>query len=92
MRPNVDSEAEVIIQNTLRHMMKSRIKEILEQRNDFMDTFRWAVQTVHQAHHEGVIQSCPKNTCESYRRCVERVGVNWPPTPSQLAYPNPKTP
>lgn len=86
MRPSPKSEAEAIVSYTAQYAMPSRIMEILEQRNDLMDTFRWAVQTVHQAHHEGDMKSCPKNTCSGYQRCIERIGVNWPPVEARKSY------
>jgi hypothetical protein len=31
---------------------------------------RWMAQTVHHAHHEGVITECPKATCKAAREAV----------------------
>lgn len=35
-------------------------------------TLRWMAQTVHQAHHEGAIETCGKNTCMAARDTIAK--------------------
>lgn len=37
------------------------------------DGIRWLVQTLHQAHHDGFNQECPKNTCAYARELLEEI-------------------
>lgn len=32
---------------------------------EMLDTLKWVAQTVHQAHHDGPLETCPKNTCSA---------------------------
>lgn len=36
---------------------------LLGRVDNLTDTVKWMAQTIHQAHHEGPIEDCPKNTC-----------------------------
>ena len=33
-------------------------------------TLKWVRQTVHQAHHEGEIETCRKNTCDAVTKTI----------------------
>jgi len=38
--------------------------ELVGQHAMLREAVRWLAQTVHQAHHEGHIDECPKSTCQ----------------------------
>ena len=38
------------------------------------ETLRWVREAVHQAHHEGAIEECPKNTCDAVRQALAKGG------------------
>lgn len=46
------------------------------------DLIRWVAQTVHQAHHEGPLEECKKNTCAA--------AVDWAARQVRGAKPDPK--
>lgn len=41
-------------------------------RKELKEALKWLAQTVHQAHHEGKIEECPKNTCDHAMRVLGR--------------------
>jgi hypothetical protein len=45
-----------------------------KDRDRYAETLVFVRQTIHQAHHEGPIEACPKNTCDAIAQALgERV-------------------
>ena len=45
--------------------MRERITALEGELRQMRELLKWVRQTIHQAHHDGEIEKCPKNTCNA---------------------------
>ena len=70
-----DSKGETFISVPTAYRTKEEvfaIRDLIAAAPEMLEALRWTQQTVHQAHHDGDMSKCEKNTCLHIRGVISK--------------------